>query len=306
MPTEAPLLDVELTVDYPGKQGTLRGISFTMQSGQLLGLVGESGSGKSTLALALLRLLGSKGGRSTGHIVFRGRDLMNVTEHEMRQIRGREIGLVMQSPLASLNPALQIGKQLAEAWRAHAAGSSEEQNDAVVQALERIELPANREFRGRYPSQISVGQAQRVLIAMATIHRPALLIADEPTSALDAVTQQVILQMIADLNRVTGSAVLYISHDLQSVASICGQVAILHRGELVECGDTEQVLTSPQHPYTRQLVECARWLRVGEGLAGRARPRAVARDRSEEEYIPLPLGQWTWGIKSLSPPPIEP
>jgi len=306
MPTEAPLLDVELNVDYPGNQGTLRGISFTIQSGQLLGLVGESGSGKSTLALALLRLLGSKGGRSTGHIVFRGRNLMNVTEPEMRQIRGREIGLVMQSPLASLNPVLQIGKQLAEAWRAHAEGSSEEQSHAVVRALEGVELPSDREFRRRYPSQISVGQAQRVLIAMATIHRPALLIADEPTSALDAVTQHVILQMIADLNRVMGSAVLYISHDLQSVASICERVAILHRGEIVECGNTEDVLISPQHPYTRQLVECARWLRVNEGSARRAQPGAVARDRSEEDYIPSPLGHWTWGIKSLSAPPIEP
>jgi ABC-type dipeptide/oligopeptide/nickel transport system ATPase component len=236
-----------------------------MRQGEVLGLVGESGSGKSTLALALLRLLGSKDGKITGRLLFRGCNLLEATEAEMRKIRGREIGLVMQSPLASLNPALRISKQLEEAWMAHAAGDSGDRAGAVVQALERVDLPADEEFLRRRPSQISVGQAQRVLIAMATIHQPALLIADEPTSALDALTQRTIVKMIADLNRRMGTAVLYISHDLQSVASICHRIAILYRGQIVEYGTTEDVLMYPRHPYTRQLIECAPWLGMVKG-----------------------------------------
>ena len=276
MATESPLLEVDLSVDYTNKPAVLRKVSFSIRRGEVLGLVGESGSGKSTLALALLRLLGSKNARVSGRLVFRGRDLMEATEEEMRRTRGREIGLVLQSPLASLNPALRIGKQLAEAWRAHTRGSSRQQDDAVVQALKQVGLPSDQEFRRRRPAQISVGQAQRVLIAMATVHKPALLIADEPTSALDAVTQQAILSMIGDLNRVQGSATLYISHDLQSVASICHRIAILWRGQVVECGPVKSVLSCPQHPYTRQLLECAPWLRL-------------EMDRPAAVYNPAPL-----------------
>jgi ABC-type dipeptide/oligopeptide/nickel transport system ATPase component len=274
MVTESPLLEVHMSVDYPNKPAVLREVSFSIRRGEVLGLVGESGSGKSTLALALLRLLNSKNAEVSGRLHFRGHDLMEATEEEMRRIRGREIGLVMQSPLASLNPALRIGIQLAEAWRAHTRGSSHQQDDAVVQALKQVGLPSDKEFRRRRPAQISVGQAQRLLIAMAAMHKPALLIADEPTSALDAVTQQAILGMIGDLNREQGSALLYISHDLQSVASICHRVAILWRGRIVECGPVKSVLSCPQHPYTRQLLECAPWLRLGMD-----RPAAVYNPR---------------------------
>lgn len=197
----------------------------------------------------------------SGRIVFDGHDLMAASEREMRRIRGRALGLVLQSPMACLNPALRIGTQLGEAWKAHARGSVGEYREAVGCALARVGLPSDEQFRRRYPSQISVGQAQRVLIAIAVMHSPALLIADEPTSALDAATQVDILNMMVNLNREMGTAVLYISHDLQSVVSICQRVAILHEGEIVECGRTMSVLQRPQHPYTQGLLACAPWLR---------------------------------------------
>ncbi len=271
MPSE-PLLSVDLTVDYPNKPHALNRVCFDIQPGEILGLVGESGSGKSTIALAILKLLDLKGATAHGHLQFRGRDLLAASEREMRSLRGREIGLVLQSPLASLNPALRIGTQLAEAWRAHAHGGKVDSALGLKRALFGVGLPLEREFRSRYPSQVSVGQAQRVLIAMAIMHSPALLIADEPTSALDAITQAETMQLFADLNRKMGSALLYISHDLMSVATICHRIAILRNGELVECGSREQVLSCPAHPYTQQLLACVPWL---DRAPARPTPRAA-------------------------------
>ena len=259
------LLSVELQVDYPNKPGALSHVRFEMQRGEILGLVGESGSGKSTIALAVPKLLEFKGGNARGRLLFRGQDLMTVSEREMRQLRGREIALVLQSPLDSLNPALRIGTQLAECWRAHARGSRSDLRSALQHALVGVGLPIDEEFRGRYPSQISVGQAQRVLVAMAVMHSPALLIADEPTSALDVITQAEILRLLAKLNRTMNMAVLYISHDVISVASICHRIAVLHEGEIVEQGSREQVLERPAHPYTKQLLACVPWLDKSSG-----------------------------------------
>jgi ABC-type dipeptide/oligopeptide/nickel transport system ATPase component len=260
MASEPPLLSVDLRVDFPNKPRTLNRVSFEISRGEILGLVGESGSGKSTIALAILNLLGCKGGKASGRLLFRGRDLLSASEREMRDIRGREIALVLQSPLSSLNPALRIGTQLAEAWSAHAQGPRKELDAAIGRALDGVGLPSEHEFRDRFPSQISVGQAQRVLIAMAIMHSPVLLIADEPTSALDVITQSEIIKLFAHLNRSMGSAVLYISHDLVSVASFCHRIAILHDGQIVECGRVDAVLTHPGHPYTRQLLACVPWL----------------------------------------------
>ncbi len=161
---------------------------------------------------------------------------------------------MLQSPLSSLNPALKIRTQLKEAWRAHASGPKADCEAAIRAALESVSLPATDEFLRKYPSQMSVGQAQRVLIAMAVMHRPALLIADEATSALDVITQSEILALFRELNRSSGMAILYISHDLASVAGICDRIAILHEGQIVETGTTEQVLTNPRHEYTQRLM----------------------------------------------------
>jgi peptide/nickel transport system ATP-binding protein len=248
-----PLLSLSLSVDYPAKPGVLRNAVLQMGRGEVLGLVGQSGSGKSTLALAILRLLSLKGGVARGRIDFCGKDLMQLGEKEMRRMRGREIALVLQSPLSALNPALRIGAQFSEAWKAHAR-LEDDYKARLRELLEHASLPADEPFLRRYPRQLSVGQAQRVLITMAILHRPALLIADEPTSALDVITQSEILQLFARLNRELNMGILYISHDLLSVASLCHRIAILHEGELVECGDSEQVFRNPEHPYTQRLI----------------------------------------------------
>ncbi len=249
-----PLLSLRISADYPNKPNVLRNVSLEVQPGEVLGLIGQSGSGKSTLALAVLRLLHLHQGSQRGEISFQGRALMDLPEREMRGLRGRELGLVLQSPLSALNPALRIGTQLEEAWRAHASGSRDVCRGAILETLSSVSLPADGAFLRRYPAQVSVGQAQRALIAMAILHRPALVIADEPTSALDVITQSEILQLFARLNREFGIAILYISHDLFSVASLCHRIAILHEGEIVECAATEQILQAPQHPYTQRLI----------------------------------------------------
>lgn len=254
MTQAAPLLSLRLSVDYRNKTGVLRDVFMELWQGEILGLVGQSGSGKSTLSLAILRLLHLKGGTARGSLLFKGEDLIAKTETEMRSLRGREMSIVLQSPLSSLNPVLRIGSQLAEAWRAHADGTREECAATVSAALASVSLPNDSDFLRRRPSQLSVGQAQRVIIAMAILHRPSLLIADEATSALDTITQSEILRLFAQLNRELGMGILYISHDLLSVAALCHRIAILNDGELVEIGPPSQIFGAPRHPYTKRLV----------------------------------------------------
>jgi len=259
-PDSSPcLLSAQVTVRYPGKAPVLHGISLEIARGEIVGLVGQSGSGKSTLAMAILGLLGRQRATVEGKIIFQGIDLLGLRERELRNLRGRSLSLVLQSPLASLNPALQIRTQLREAWRAHSESSAtgDDCDRAIESALKSVSLPCgdtDRDFLNKRSSQLSVGQAQRVLIAMAIMHRPALLIADEATSALDVITQSEILELFARLNREIGMSILYISHDLPSVAGICQRIAILHEGEIVECGTTEQIFTAPVHAYTRRLM----------------------------------------------------
>jgi ABC-type glutathione transport system ATPase component len=247
------LLSAQLSVRYAGKPAVLRDVRLEIQRGEVLGLVGQSGSGKSTLALAILGLL-DKRAQMEGTIRLQESDLLQLSEHDLRALRGRAVALVLQSPLSSLNPALKIRTQLKEAWRAHASGRVADCANAIRASLQSVSLPTDDDFLRKHPSQMSVGQAQRVLIAMAVMHRPALLIADEATSALDVITQSEILALFRQLNRSTGMAILYISHDLASVAGICDRIAILHEGEIVECGATAQIFADPQHAYTQQLM----------------------------------------------------
>lgn len=248
------LLSAHISVRYGTKPPVLHGVELDVRCGEVLGLVGQSGSGKSTLAMALLGLLDRKRVRTEGAIEFAGSDLLKLHERELRELRGSKIALVLQSPLSSLNPALKIRTQLREAWRAHASGPNTDCDRAIRTALDSVSLPSTDDFLAKLPSQMSVGQAQRVLIAMAVMHRPALLITDEATSALDVITQSEILALFRQLNRNFGMAILYISHDLASVAGICDRIAILHEGKIVESGATDQVLLHPQDQYTQRLM----------------------------------------------------
>ena len=254
MTPERPLLSLRLSVDYRNKSGVLRDIFLEIRQGEIVGLVGQSGSGKSTLALAILRLLHLKGAKVRGEVIFQGDNLLQKTESHLRSIRGREMSIVLQSPLTSLNPALRIGAQLREAWHAHSKGTAQESLEVVRSALKSVSLPDDDDFLDRRPSQLSVGQGQRVIIAMAILHRPALLIADEATSALDTITQSEVLSLFRKLNRELNMAVLYISHDLLSVAALCHRIAILNDGEIVECDTPDVIFDSPRHPYTRSLI----------------------------------------------------
>jgi ABC-type dipeptide/oligopeptide/nickel transport system ATPase component len=251
---QGPLLSTNLAVGYRNKTGVLKDVSLQIERQEILGLVGQSGSGKSTLALALMALLPLRGGVVTGEVVFRGEDLLRKTERELRAIRGKEMSIVLQSPLTALNPVISVGAQLKECWKAHVRGEAKQGSAAIRSALESVSLPADNDFLARRPSQLSLGQGQRVCIALAILHRPALLLADEATSALDPITQSEILSFFAGLNREMGTAILYISHDLLSVAALCHRICILHEGQIVECGTPDSIFNSPEHEYTHRLV----------------------------------------------------
>ncbi len=246
----AMLLEARISVDYASKKGALRDAALEIACGETLGLIGESGSGKSTLALSIMRLVESR-----GRLVFDGRDLMKLGKAEMRSLRGRDIAMAPQSAIASLNPALRIGSQMAEAWRAHRQRDGRSWRERSLAAFEMVALADGGALLQRYPRQLSVGQAQRALIAMAILHRPRLLIADEPTSALDPITASEILALFKRLNRELNMAILFISHDLLSVASLCNRISILRNGEIVESGAAEQIFRHPSHAYTRALLD---------------------------------------------------
>jgi ABC-type dipeptide/oligopeptide/nickel transport system ATPase component len=249
-----PVLSAQLWVDYPQKPGVLRGASVQVGRGEILGLVGQSGSGKSTLSLAILGLLKHTGATVRGSILLAGHEVTSYGERQMREIRGRTASLIPQNPSAALNPVLRIGTQLRESWKAHASGSWQAQIPRVRSLLASSGLPDDDDFLKRFSSQISVGQAQRILIVMAILHEPALLIADEPTSALDMVTQREVLDLLLRINSERGMSILFISHDLISVAALCHKIAILHEGAIVESGATKEILASPLHPFTQKLI----------------------------------------------------
>jgi ABC-type glutathione transport system ATPase component len=244
------LLRVRLSAGF-GKTTVLDGVEIELWPGECLGVVGTSGAGKSTLVLALLGLLPWRGGWTRGEVVLQGRDLLRLNEREARRIRGKEIALVPQSPMSALNPATSLRSQFRQAWLAHekdAKGMDARMHDL----LRRMQLPWDDAFLKRKPGEISVGQAQRITLAMALLHRPALLIADEPTSALDPSTQVEVLRLLRDIQREEGVALLYISHDLISVLQLCDCVSVLDRGRIVTrtpvdalC-DAQEVATHPE------------------------------------------------------------
>lgn len=248
-----PMLKVELCAGY-GKTQTLTDISFELQTGERAGLVGTSGAGKSTLVLALLGLLPWRKGWVKGSVQFDGRNLLLCSERELRKMRGNRIALIPQSPATALNPALSLQTHFDETWRAHAKKGGE-QAKRTAYLLERVELPSDSAFLKRRPAEISIGQAQRVMIALALLHRPALLIADEPTSALDVCTQQDILHLLENVSREQESTLLYVSHDLVSLLQLCSRMLVMSHGVLVESLDVESDMPQAQHAVTRKLLE---------------------------------------------------
>lgn len=247
------LLKVELQAGYAGKS-VLRDIRFELQRGEVLGLVGTSGAGKSTLVLALLGLLPWRNGRVTGEVMLGGKNLLALPERELRKLRGRTFALIPQSPMTALNSAISLQSHFNEAWRAHENRGRAALAERVRELLAEVQLPADTEFLRRRPAQISVGQAQRVLIALALLHRPALIIADEPTSSLDPVTQTQIVDLLKGLNRRLGTTLLYISHDLVSVLQLSDRIAVLDTGTIVECLPVSE-LGAARHQATKSLLQ---------------------------------------------------
>jgi ABC-type glutathione transport system ATPase component len=249
----APLLRVDLEARY-GSKKVLRDISFEVHGGEILGLVGTSGAGKSTLVLSLMGLLPWRGGTVQGKVVLDGINLLEQREREARRIRGKRLALIPQSPTTALNAAVSLRTHFAEAWRAHESSGRRALEARLQALLPEVQLPSDGEFLKRKPNQISVGQAQRVCIALALLHQPEMVIADEPTSALDPVTQAEILRLLRRLNRQMGTTLLYISHDLVSVLQLCDRLAVLCDGTIAETLPVAQV-GSARHASTRALLD---------------------------------------------------
>ncbi len=253
-----PLLEVrDLRVRFETERGpadVVNGMSFTIAAGETLALVGESGCGKTVTALAILRLLGAAGRIVGGEVRFDGRNVLDLAPRELRALRGRAIGMVFQDPVASLNPVLSCGDQIAEVVRAHAACSRLEARARALELLRRVRLPDPERQARAYPHQMSGGMCQRVGIALALAGAPRLLIADEPTTALDVTVQAQLCDLLRELQAETGMALLLVSHDLGLVAGLADRVAIAYAGHVVESAPVERLFAAPQHPYTRGLL----------------------------------------------------
>jgi oligopeptide/dipeptide ABC transporter ATP-binding protein len=232
----------------------VNGVDFVIQSGEVMGLVGESGSGKSVTSLSIMRLLGSSGRIVAGEILLEGMDLVKLPESEMVQMRGDEISMIFQQPASCLNPVFRIGDQVAETIMVHQELSRPHAWNQAVELLRRVGIPDADRRATAYPHEISGGQAQRVMIAMALSCLPKLLIADEPTTALDVTIQAQILDLMRKLRQETGTAILLITHDMGIIAEMCDSVAVMYAGQIVEYTDVITLFDQPQHPYTEGLL----------------------------------------------------
>ena len=229
------------------------GVSFDLHQGESLGIVGESGSGKSVTALSLLRLVPEPGRVVGGKVLFKNQDLLQLTDDEIREVRGRDIAMIFQDPQSSLNPVLRTGFQIDEAMLAHGRSKSEA-HARTVDLLKQVRIPAAESRVKDFPHQLSGGMRQRAMIAMGLSNAPQILIADEPTTALDVTVQAQILELLGDLNRELGAAVIMITHNMGVVAGLCTRVIVMYAGQIVEEGPVEQIFENPQHPYTWSLL----------------------------------------------------
>ncbi len=231
------------------------GVDIALTQGDTLGVVGESGCGKTVLALSLMRLVPSPPGKIvSGRILFNGRDLLQLSEEDMRRVRGRDISMIFQEPMTSLNPVFRIGEQVAEVIRLHQGLSGRDALDRAVEMLKLVGIAAPERRAGEYPHQMSGGMRQRVMIAIAIACAPRLMLADEPTTALDVTIQAQILDLIGRLKEEIGTSVILITHDLGIVAEAAQTVAVMYAGQIVECGRADDVFSNPLHPYSRGLT----------------------------------------------------
>ena len=232
------------------------GVDINLKQGSTLGIVGESGSGKSVTALSVMNLLdGTKGKVVEGQILLDGKDIVNISKEEKRQLKGKEIGMIFQEPMTSLNPVLKIGDQIMEGLLQHSDISKEEAKAKTIKMLEQISIPRAEKIINEYPFQLSGGMRQRIMIAMALVCNPKILIADEPTTALDVTIQAQILELILELKGIIGMSIMFITHDLGVVAEVCDEVVVMYCGRVIESGDVFTIFEDPQHPYTKGLLK---------------------------------------------------
>jgi len=267
-----PLLDLcNLHTVFPSNGKLVRavnGVNLMVNQGEILGVVGESGCGKSTLLLSILRLLRYPGRVESGEVRFRGEDLLQLKDNEIRALRGKEISMIFQDPLSTLNPAFTVGEQISEALRLHhmmdgrnlpwpfdgARRAKEKQR--VLQIMDEVGIPSPMDRYAAYPHQFSGGMQQRTLIAIALVCGPALLLADEPTTALDVTIQAQIMNLMKQINQERGTAIILVTHNLGLAAEFCDRIAVMYAGRIVEQGTVDEIVESPQHPYTQGLLDC--------------------------------------------------
>ena len=270
------LLDVQdLTVTFGGPANAVDGVSFQIAPGETLGLVGESGSGKSVTAFSIFRLLQPPGRITGGRVMFEGRDLLTLSERDMREVRGARMSLIFQEPMTALNPVMRVGDQIAEALTVHGMAGRGDARVRAVELLEAVKIidPARR-VRD-YPHQLSGGMRQRVMIAIALACRPPLIIADEPTTALDVTIQAQVLDLLRELKARFNLALLLITHDFGVIAEMADRVAVMYRGRLVEQGQVRQILRQPVHDYTKALLAAVPGMKGGLEGPPRQRNRTV-------------------------------
>lgn len=255
----SPLLEVKgLTTQFFTQDGivhAVNGISYTLNEGETLGIVGESGSGKSVGVMSLMRLIPSPPGKiSAGEVLFEGRDLLKISDDEMRSIRGNKIAMIFQDPMTSLNPVLTVGRQISEALELHLGMDKKQARDRTIELLQMVGIPSAGDRIGNYPHQFSGGMRQRVMIAMGLSCNPQLLIADEPTTALDVTIQAQIISLVKRLRDEIGMAIIWITHDLGVVAGLADRVMVMYAGRIVEEAPVKELYKNPRHPYTLGLL----------------------------------------------------
>jgi peptide/nickel transport system ATP-binding protein/oligopeptide transport system ATP-binding protein len=248
------LRDLRTTFRIGGRDvAIVDGIELSVRAGEIVGLVGESGSGKSMTLRSILRLIRPPG-RVTGQVMWRGRDLLSLSERQMRAVRGQEIGMIFQEPMTALNPVLTVGSQILENLRAHGTLDGAARHKRAIELLDLVGIPAPAQRLGNYPHQFSGGMRQRAMIAIALASSPKLLLADEPTTALDVTIQDQILKLLLRLRETLGMAVILVTHDLGVVAQSCDRVAVMYAGRIAERGDVTDVFANPAHAYTQGLL----------------------------------------------------